>query len=379
MGTLFFVHGTGVRGGEFEATFAAVTEGSRKNGLAALRPVGCNWGKDRVDYPELLESILPPAPDGLTEQDGLYWEVLVAEPLLELGLLPAARLAEPAADPDASSPRDEVVERLSDVPAFEISGAQISSTELAAASQLVTTSAQFGAAVRDARIDNVLLASASARAIAAAVVAARRESRPPIGLSRMPPAAIATHISAAVRGESANGRVPAFVLDIMTGLARKYRYPLTKAAIEFVGDILFYAKRGDDIRRSIRAAISLLDPPVLAIGHSLGGIMLVDILTEPIAPRVDLLVTVGSQSPALYAVDALGTLRPGSPKPTLPRWSNAYDRSDLIAFVGGGVFDGVADFEVDSEQPFPESHGAYWDNEGFWQPIKSAWDSILAT
>lgn len=378
MGTLFFVHGTGVRGGEFEATYAAVMEGARQNGLGDLRPVGCNWGKDRQDYPELIEDILPQAPDRLTDQDGLFWEVLVAEPLLELGLLPAACSTEPADGPEESGTRDEVTARIDDLPALDVSGVPLSSTELTTASQFITTSMQFRAAVNDPRIGSALLADASARAIAAALLSARREQGVSIAGSAQPsPVDIARHIAVAARGESMASRgVPALVLDIITGLARKCRYPLTKSAIEFVGDILFYAKRGDSIRVAIREAITRLDPPVLAIGHSLGGVMLVDVLTESGPPDVKLLVTVGSQSPALYAVDALGTLRPGLPQPALPRWSNGYDRSDLISFMGGRVFDGVDDFEVDSHQPFPESHGAYWSNEEFWQPIKRAWDSI---
>jgi hypothetical protein len=29
----------------------------------------------------------------------------------------------------------------------------------------------------------------------------------------------------------------------------------------------------------------------------------------------------------------------------------------------------VQDIPVDNKQPFPESHGAYWRNEGMWKAI----------
>lgn len=380
MGTLFFVHGTGVRGNEFDETFAAVVSGARRHGMEDLTPVGCNWGAERQDYPELIEAILPPPSSRLTVEDGLYWEILVAEPLLELALLPAAAAEGPSSDSPESVDNRGVIESLNDLP-LRMPPGFVEESELRNASRLVTDSSEFRVAADDRRISPAMLGDASARAVTAAVVAARRQNRAwssTAADASDPPVRLAERISVAVRPDSAPPRgVPAYVLEVLTRIARKYRYPITKASIEFVGDILFYARRGEQIRALIRDALNDLDPPVLAIGHSLGGIILLDVLTEPNAPRVDLLVTAGSQSPALYAVDALGTIRPSSPPPRLPRWLNAYDRSDLIAFLAGDIFQGVQDNEVNSKEPFPEAHGAYWRNPQFWRPVNEAWQSFI--
>jgi len=87
-----------------------------------------------------------------------------------------------------------------------------------------------------------------------------------------------------------------------------------------------------------------------------------------------LLVTVGSQSPLFYEMDALQSLRFGQPLPDhFPRWLNLYDRRDFLSYVGAQVFpnprDRLEDFEVNNRQPFPQSHGAYWANPQTWDII----------
>ena len=44
----------------------------------------------------------------------------------------------------------------------------------------------------------------------------------------------------------------------------------------------------------------------------------------------------------------------------------------MLSYAGEGVFAGkVKDVSVESRQPFPESHSAYWTNDAVWQAIKS--------
>jgi hypothetical protein len=37
----------------------------------------------------------------------------------------------------------------------------------------------------------------------------------------------------------------------------------------------------------------------------------------------------------------------------------------------------MQDNEVNSKEPFPEAHGAYWRNPQFWRPVNEAWQSFI--
>jgi hypothetical protein len=95
------------------------------------------------------------------------------------------------------------------------------------------------------------------------------------------------------------------------------------------------------------------------------------LLIERPLPQVKLLVTAGSQAPFLYEIGALCSLPFGKPlPPTFPAWVNFYDCNDLLSYRAAPVFTGRArDHELKSEQPFPQSHGAYWDDTLLWERI----------
>jgi len=168
---------------------------------------------------------------------------------------------------------------------------------------------------------------------------------------------------------------------------------LTDEATLPVGDILLYQARGEEIRRSIADAILAADAAARAdlkegessrlavVAHSLGGIAAADLLasdrTKPPGQRrldcVELLATLGSQTPFLYEIGALSSLRYGKGLPeSFPRWLNIYDLADFLSYVGHNdkVFgEKVEDLQVFSRQPFPASHGAYFRNPAVWQTI----------
>jgi hypothetical protein len=85
------------------------------------------------------------------------------------------------------------------------------------------------------------------------------------------------------------------------------------------------------------------------------------------------LITAGSQAPFLYEIDCLTSLRAGQPLPDhFPRWLNFYDPNDFLSYIGGQVFPGrVRDVEIQSRQPFPQSHSAYWTNRLFWNEVEA--------
>ena len=110
---------------------------------------------------------------------------------------------------------------------------------------------------------------------------------------------------------------------------------------------------------------------MVLLGHSLGGVVCVDLLVEQALPQVQLLVTVGSQAPFFYEINALHSLAWEEPLPAhFPTWLNIYDLRDFLSYIGASVFPGkVRDVRVDSKQPFPHAHGAYFTNPETWEAI----------
>ncbi len=156
-------------------------------------------------------------------------------------------------------------------------------------------------------------------------------------------------------------------LSPLSSLAHTFRGGITKGSVPASGDILRYQVRGAGVRAAIRTAVREATEsgagPVVLLAHSLGGIACVDLLAEPDPPAgVELLVTVGSQAPFLYELDALTALRRDDPLPAaFPRWLNVYDERDLLGFVGEKVFPGrVTDLRVNTRQPFPRAHTSYF-------------------
>lgn len=157
------------------------------------------------------------------------------------------------------------------------------------------------------------------------------------------------------------------------------RAALSGRSVGFFGDILSYLTRGRRARPRRRhdPRAARRQPAVVVLGHSLGGIIAVDLLTDPpTGVSVDLLVTVGSQAPLLYELDALpsrpyGTGLPGA----FPRWLNVYDRRDLLSYLAAGAFGNdprITDAEVDNRQPVSAAHSSYWANDQFYRVLSTA-------
>jgi hypothetical protein len=157
------------------------------------------------------------------------------------------------------------------------------------------------------------------------------------------------------------------------------RSDLTNGGSPVAGDIVAYqGPRGPAFRERIGEAIeNATTDQVALVAHSLGGIACVDLLIENPTPKVTHLVTVGSQAPFLYEMDALCKLRYGKALPRhFPRnWMNVYDRHDILGYRAAGVFPNsdhvyTEDLEVDTGEPFPQAHGAYWTHVEFWEGMK---------
>jgi hypothetical protein len=142
-----------------------------------------------------------------------------------------------------------------------------------------------------------------------------------------------------------------------------HRARITRDVALGPADVVLYQRNGERIRRFVARTIGEAlrgGGPVVALGNSLGGVVLVDTLSQPGAPRPHLLVTAGSQAPLLATFGGLDPLGlPGSPPPFQP-WLNIFDRRDFLGFVARPVWPGEAgiiDREVDMGLGFPDSHG----------------------
>ena len=403
-GTFFFVHGTGVRKEGYDKTWTTVQETARRNGFEGVSFVGCSWGETLGVPVDRFDPTLPPevvtrdvtGATPLTEAElaTATWELLVADPLFELRL--AAESAPAAssgfvvgglrADQAALAMVGAVETKAG---ALDLAGAGITARELADAAAAVSQSPELGGAAQAAgTAADPDLIDAAARAVVARVLSAHRLDPPGVapaialdGARRdvlvqqvakaMAPAETRS-LGGWIKKKTAN-----FVARRATNIVLDRREGLMGVSLPALGDILFYQKRGETIGRFVAQALADLEPPVVAVGHSLGGIVLVDLLSRGGAPRVDLLVTAGSQSPLFYAIDALDQIRWGQPRPApfMP-WLNIYNRQDFLSFCASRIFSGTAgitDEEVDPGVPFPASHSAYWSHDRTYELIRRDW------
>ncbi len=211
-------------------------------------------------------------------------------------------------------------------------------------------------------------------------VASRAEGR---GGSRRPPrtfparsdlAATATE-RAAVAARRREGRLS---LDPLTRPAmRVVHHAIVDHAGITMADVLGYLRDPEAV--SGPAAERLLEirrgaggRPVVAVGLSLGGIILVDTLaallrdgarSEADRRPADLLVTVGSQSAALRALGVMPSAPRDVVRPVLfTPWLNVWHEHDYLSYPAGAVFEHLADVcdrRAVQRGAFPGVHSGY--------------------
>ncbi len=388
---VLFVHGTGVRGQGWADSFAVVKK--RLLGLdPAIRVNGCYWGgsegaelkADGASIPSYDETGgEDPSP---TEENLALWAVLYTDPWYELRLLGDWPADDGEVAPGQVAPSALLREQIENfVPSAE-------SSQLLADYDLrpdfdAACVALLGAPEFDRAVDTVTEATlnehrkAVARALVAfTLVSAEGSGAPPIdGAAREEiVAALVDDLHGFGLGVAAWLTRPfkGIAGSMLTQRMARKRGALTDATSPAAGDIIRYQARGSGIRRYIRRVVADAvaadsHPSVTLLAHSLGGIACVDALIEEPIPGVGRLVTVGSQAPFFYEIDALASLSFGEPLPDhFPSWLNIYDGRDFLSYIGAGVFPGrVTDKQVDNGQPFPQAHSAYWRNDAVWRHI----------
>lgn len=408
---ILFVHGTGVRRERHDALFLTIRRGLLDR-LPEARADSCYWGDrfgatlgaDGASIPRRAgtrgvtgeEAVVGPI-----DQEAADWLLLLADPLCELRVLAQVGGTDGGIGvPGLRAAGVDVAERLAELPSEPPTTGELAEllrgTALAEylprALESIRTAEEFeqAAATAVAPADAADLTTATARALVAALLAAAGAEALCTGTERDRMVDLLTEsLGGTARGPG--GRPAAFLgrlaLRVSTQPALNHlRGSITRNATPALGDILRYQARGGPLREFLWQRITVSPEPTVLLGHSLGGVALVDLLALRCArgehlAGVRLVVTVGSQAPYLHELGASIGLEPGGSLPEgFPDWLNIYDQQDLLAYLAEPVFPDhprVTDHEVSSRQPFPTCHSAYWKLPGVYQRIGEAVEAIV--
>jgi hypothetical protein len=378
---------------------------ARNLGWAAEDVAAVEWGT-AVGPPDLdVTAALPPEDggrgtdavalgDGPIDEEAL-WELLLVDPTIELRALAEAEPeSETHIEPGVDAPDVALVERLgrldlSDQSISENAGLESASVRRAGESLAADPVSAEAAASSGPGQPSIIAAAGRAVvaiALAEAITTVPADALPPHAASDPAVrdalvAAVAMSLGARDEAEARGIVFDKIIGPLATQVAIAKRAAFMDPFTDFARDVTFYLEHGEVIRDEIANAIRAHQDaePLVLLGHSLGGIAAVDLMAaqataaEPLA--IDLLVTVGSQSPILFLMDSLASLSPREPErlPFAP-WLNIYNRRDLLSFCAERVFTepkGIVDAAVEAKVPFPASHSAYWRENRTYELIRA--------
>ncbi|MFF0034376.1 hypothetical protein ACFYS7_40995 [Streptomyces avermitilis] len=403
MTSVVLVHGTGVRSDGYDKLFELV--GRHLDELnVGTKLLRCLWGEDHGARLNLDGVSVPqrrgdgegprPAPDqpiprGDRDAADAIWSLLDIDPLAELRMLAEAEAAQagaPYVPQQDETPAERLISLLKGLPDHPAVRERAALHDLAG-SDLESAARSVSDVLRALLLETPTPMDDLRHIVARAVVAValdRADMRWDQGMSVDGAAVdgLQTVVLEAL-GE------PGAALGWFSGLTKPAWLPLWRTGEWFtswqvrrkrpgvsaqvappIGDILRYQARGEGLRECIADAVGAAEPPVVVLAHSLGGVACVDLFAhQDYGQTVGALVTVGSQAPFLYEMDALSSLSYGQPLPVyFPRWLNAYDPRDPLAYVGAPVFGThrVTDKEFNTGRPLLRAHSAYWDHRPFY-------------
>ncbi|MGS4989946.1 hypothetical protein ACVDG9_18430 [Roseibium sp. RP-7] len=164
---------------------------------------------------------------------------------------------------------------------------------------------------------------------------------------------------------------------------------LSSTVGRFIGDVFVYLREGqlrDDIRSEVAQSIVAAHQatvsgkgPLIVIGHSMGGVILVDMLANPAEAglpsdlKIGALLTVGSQPGFFASLNLLDRAAPGEAyaKPaSVDHWLNVFDPIDPLAFRSDPIFADVTDFSFNSVTGVTQAHTKYFQRPQFYARIR---------
>lgn len=398
MTTVIFVHGISVREPVLSQTFTQI-KGKLQEELPNLTVVSSAWGDslgarlnaDGASIP-LYDSTRNDNQAIQPDENIIRWAQLYQDPLYELRLLSLKTPEERDFTPGQEEPSQKLDRRVQQFEPSDELQAKLKECGIAdvfaKARQNVIESPAYQEALDTISDTLTEYRDAIARAIIAesiAICGKQEKFAPILNDSALREDVVISLSSEIYYAEAAIGdwlkeQLAKLLQPPATGYLKRKRGVISDVTYQAVGDILLYQGRGQKIRDLIFSYIKDAEPPVVLLAHSLGGIACVDLLVEQllneekVIKKVELLITVGSQAPYFYEVNALQSLEFNSDRNQrlpkgFPEWLNIYDLQDFLSYIGGNIFPSVQDILVDNQQPFPQSHSAYWSNKATWKAI----------
>lgn len=180
-------------------------------------------------------------------------------------------------------------------------------------------------------------------------------------------------------------------LDPNAFIAGKARDVMAGYLAQFLGDaLMFFSRRErsglvrEEICRSVVRAAGLAhanDEPLVLIGYSMGGGVLHEILTDPVAVErmqselgrpleIDLFLSVGTQIGMFAELNQFANAPKGQPLavPAVNYW-NVFDYNDTLSFLCSPVIEGAVDLEVSTGANVKDAHGAYFESALFYSRL----------
>ena len=394
MVNVIFVHGISIRAADYDIYFKRIKAALEKRLPAAvLSP--CLWGveygarlrADGASIPQYAQTKSNECQWPVKMEWTERWELLTENPTLELQMMtlnsPSTHEQfDPTGKKSSAQTLDARIRTFSPSNALlnHLDKYGITADELNDARNTVVKERVYDDARRSMASDLSEYRAAWARAVIATTI--RRHQECIIDAEELSALAnvLADEIGPQDKGIMSGWLNRAFSA-LGTALIGRRRGHYSDTIVPYIGDVLVYQGHGENIRNAIASSIEKAgDVPVVLLGHSLGGIACVDLLAEKHYPTVKSLITVGSQAPLFYEMDALQKLRFGEPLPeSFPSWLNIYDLRDFLSYVAEPIFknlkilsiadERVTDFQVNNRQQFPQSHGGYFSNPAFWDAV----------
>jgi hypothetical protein len=379
-GTIVFLHGTGVRFRDYKGSLRKAKEVAAASGVTA-QFVECLWGDGLgVDFEgRSLPEPLPDAINGEAANELARWRWLFDDPFFELDQLTMRPQTGPVPPPPPPGQPEEWETTYNTIQAYKPSTDLVLLLKRGGLEEFYQRAQDevFTSDIPRLAFQNSSTAIPDAAAALSRAIVACLHNRAVSAGQPGPSRRLRESLVERLRddwGQVVYAPTDFFwnlIKRVSTPIARHYRNRLSDASFLVIGDVLLYQGRGAEIRAYIRDKIEKAAPPVTVVAHSLGGIASFDLLAGPNPPKVNRLVTVGSQAPLLYELGALSSINvPATLPKGFPSWMNIFDRNDFLSYVAKRLFPDATDFEVESGQSFPDSHSAYFGNEEVWKAIR---------